>query len=159
MNLDLYHTGFVQRWHTHTLLARLGQTLGHHQWGVATIIGQLHPEPSADLILAALWHDVGEFVSGDMPYGAKRNNPALSKKLKRVEEAAHLTLTGCLFVGSDDDDQMWINMADRLEAYLYVRRFHPHLLDTPEWLECMDDVMHVAEKLGAYDDVLNLVNS
>jgi 5'-deoxynucleotidase len=158
MNPDLYHTGFVQRWHTHTLLARLGQTLGHHQWGVATIIGQLHPEPSAGLILAALWHDVGEKVSGDMPYGAKRNNPALSKKLKDVEEAAHLALVQCLFVGSDEDE-MWINMADRLEAYLYVRTFHPHLLNTPEWLECMDDVMRMAEELGAYDDVLNLVNS
>jgi len=158
MNPDLYQTGFVQRWHTHTLLARLGQTLGHHQWGVATIIGQLHPEPSAGLILAALWHDVGEKVSGDMPYGAKRGNPSLSHALKQVEEVAHLVLTGVFFV-HNDEDEMWISMADRLEAYLYVQTFHPHLLNTDEWRECMDDVMRMAEKLGVYDGVLNLISS
>ena len=156
MNPDLYKSGFVQRWHTHHVLARTGQTLGHHQWGVATIIAALHPCPSAALLMAAMWHDVGESVSGDMPFTAKRNNVALSYELGKIEHKAQSRLTQRNIV-IDDDDEAWLKMADRLEAYLYVQTVEPRLLDSDDWQECLDDIFAISEELGIYDDVAELV--
>ena len=156
MNPDLYKSGFVQRWHTHPVMARAGQTLGHHQWGVATIIAALHPCPSAELLVSAMWHDVGEFVSGDMPYTAKRSNPTLSYELGKIEDRAKRKLTGAQFL-LDDDDKSWIELADRLEAYLYVQTVAPQILCDDDWMECMDHIFEMADELGVYEEIAELV--
>jgi 5'-deoxynucleotidase len=156
MNPDLYLSGFVQRYHTHPTLARLGQTLAHHQWGVATLLAKLHPEPSAALLKAALWHDVGEFVSGDVPYTAKRNNVALSYESKRVEDRAREEITGHMFI-EVGDSSLWLELADRLEAYLYVNTVAPDLLDSDEWFECSEDIFDLAHELGVYHEVAELM--
>jgi 5'-deoxynucleotidase YfbR-like HD superfamily hydrolase len=156
MNPDLYKSGFVQRWHTHPVLARTGQTLGHHQWGVATIIAALHPAPSAALIMSAIWHDAGEFVSGDMPYDAKRGNITLSYELGKVEDRARRKLTGSR-QSLDDDDKAWLELADRLEAYLYVQVVEPRLLDSNDWIDALDNIFEMADELGIYEDIAELV--
>lgn len=154
MNHDLYKSGFVQRWHTHPNLARLGQTLGHHQWGVATIIAQLHPKPSVALLMAALWHDVGESVSGDIPHMAKHDSPALAYEAGRVEDTTRERLTGWILADMDSD---WLHMADRLEAYLYVQTMQTDVLDHEDWFNCLEDILETAERLGVYDDVLEVL--
>jgi len=157
MNPELYESGFVQRWHTHPTLARLGQTLGHHQWGVATLIAQLHDNPSAALLMAALWHDVGEFEAGDMPYGAKEWNPALAYELNNVERRAALRITQSRLIQLDDDEADWLHLCDRLEAYLYVKTVAPHLLGSEEWRDCLNDIEKIAVDVGAYGVVSELV--
>jgi len=157
MDPELYETSFIQRWHTHPTLARLGQTLGHHQWGVATLIAQLHPQPSAGILMAALWHDVGERGSGDIPYNAKRQNPELAYQARKAEKRTAERLTR-LRLNLSDYDETWLTMCDRLEAYLYVKTVAPHLLETEEWHECLCDIFEKAENLGVYDEVAELVD-
>lgn len=131
---ELYLTSFVQRWHTHPRLAREGQNLGHHQWGCAALIAQLHPEPTTALVLAALFHDVGEAVTGDMPYTAKQRYGDI---LGPMEKESQERLTGYRFHLTDEDNR-WIKFVDRLESYLFVKLKSPSVLAEPEWIKCRD---------------------
>jgi 5'-deoxynucleotidase YfbR-like HD superfamily hydrolase len=60
----------VTRYHTVTTLRR--ETVGHHSHGVALICRLLDPAASAQLLTAALLHDLAEHEVGDIPSPAKR---------------------------------------------------------------------------------------
>lgn len=60
----------VRRYHTVTTLRE--ETVGHHSHGVAMLCVLLCPNVSADLLKAALMHDLAEQITGDIPSPAKR---------------------------------------------------------------------------------------
>lgn len=60
----------VKRYHTVTTLRE--ETVGHHSHGVALLCLLLCPSAGADLLKAALLHDLAEQVTGDIPSPAKR---------------------------------------------------------------------------------------
>lgn len=60
----------VTRYHTVQTLQR--ETVGHHSHGVALICLVLDPNASANLLRAALVHDLAEQHTGDIPSPAKR---------------------------------------------------------------------------------------
>jgi hypothetical protein len=132
VKLELYLSSFVQRWHTDLHLARLGQTLGHHQWGAATLIAVLHPNPSRDLLLAALTHDAGEVMTGDLPWDFKQSFPEVAEM---VEEAGGVARDMMINRRLDlsETDQKWIALADALEAWLYVAVNMPERLAQGDW--------------------------
>ncbi|MGA1757047.1 MAG: YfbR-like 5'-deoxynucleotidase [Pseudomonadales bacterium] len=149
----LYESSFVQRWHTHPRLARLGQTLGHHQWACAALIAELHPLPTTALVLAALYHDVGEAVTGDMPYMAKR---MFGDVLGAYEKEAAQQITGHTFDLSEEDER-WLKLVDRLESVLFVRLNAPDLLAHPEWIECIEWIKLEASSLGVGTEVRGML--
>lgn len=59
----------VKRYHTVT--THREETVGHHSHGVAMLCLLLEPDASADLLKAALMHDLAEQVTGDTPSPAK----------------------------------------------------------------------------------------
>ena len=57
----------------HTVRRIHSETVGHHSFGVAWFCILLHPvQPSSDLLIAALSHDVAEHEVGDLPAPTKR---------------------------------------------------------------------------------------
>lgn len=60
----------VKRYHTVTTLRE--ETVGHHSHGVAMLCILLCPNISANLLKAALMHDLAEQSTGDIPSPAKR---------------------------------------------------------------------------------------
>lgn len=60
----------VKRYHTVETLKE--ETVGHHSHGVAMLCIFLAGEPSAELLKAALLHDLAEHQLGDIPSPAKR---------------------------------------------------------------------------------------
>ncbi len=67
--------GTVRRYHTHRLLRPPNNA--EHQWGVAMIVDHLwraagYHETPPQLIVKALYHDVPEYDTGDMPAWVKR---------------------------------------------------------------------------------------
>lgn len=140
----LYESSFVQRWHTHPRLARLGQTLGHHQWCCAALLASLHPAPTTALLLATLFHDVGEAATGDMPYMAKKHYGDI---LGALEQEAAEQITNHTFELSDEDER-WIKLVDRLESVLYVNLNAPDLLAHAEWQQCIEWIKLEASSLG-----------
>jgi len=60
----------VVRYHTVTTLQH--ETVGHHSHGVACLTLMIQPDASRELLVAALYHDLAEHQTGDIPSPAKR---------------------------------------------------------------------------------------
>lgn len=74
----------VKRWHTQRTIRE--QTLATHSYGLVMLVVQLDPMCRKELMLAALKHDLPEFITGDMPAHTKRNNPALAIMMEEMEK-------------------------------------------------------------------------
>lgn len=111
-----YLSGKVRRWHTHH---DLNQTNADHSWGVAMILLKIHPDPSSALIKAALLHDCGEILVGDIPTYSKRNIPGL-KDLLDVAEVGAMHSMQLQFPSLTNEERQWLSLADALEAAMFV---------------------------------------
>ncbi len=107
----------VERCHAHPHLLRY--SVGHHSHGVAAIAihtwqwahGKL---PRAELIVAALYHDVPERVTGDVPQPVKL---LLGGTLDAVE-ARVLTWMG-VNVELTELEARWLECSDRVELWMW----------------------------------------
>jgi hypothetical protein len=87
---------------------------------VANIILLTHPDPSMNLIRAALWHDVTERWAGDTPAPAKYQiNPELGRVLAETEDQIARTIG--LRVDLTQEERQWLAAADVAELILWAR--------------------------------------
>lgn len=78
--------GAVKRFHTVPTIKE--ETVGEHSFGVAMMVLAItNHKASAELLRAALFHDMAEQTTGDSPYTAKRAFPMLKCLLESVEES------------------------------------------------------------------------
>ena len=76
--------GNVKRYHTDRVIHH--ETIAHHSWGVAMFcIALSKDKPSLNLLKAALYHDLAEHVTGDVPAPAKWENQCLKDELESIE--------------------------------------------------------------------------
>lgn len=103
--------GDVKRFHTVTMLQ--DNLVASHSWGVATLIFDVFPSASVELVKAALYHDVAEHVTGDISAPTKWRYPKLSEALVVVEQETEkeLGIEVCL---SDEEASIlkFCDMAD-----------------------------------------------
>ena len=113
----LYNAARTKRWHTHDMLKE--QNLADHQWGVALIVMTIMPG-RYNLLKAALTHDLGEAVTGDVPYTGKKMYPEIKRLTEQAEyEFAVRYGTATSLTAEDAAILAW---ADMLEAYLHAKR-------------------------------------
>lgn len=124
--------GYCTRWHANPDMAHIRETLAEHHARVAQIILALHPDPTLDLIDAALHHDAGEPTLGDLPQPFKASHPELAAAHAAAEDVA-LERIGCRFDLSGDDLK-WLKFADRLAAYAHAAQVAPALLRRDDWV-------------------------
>lgn len=75
----------VRRFHTLTNVIT-PETVGHHTAGVIGIIFCLYGQkPPLELVELALYHDSGEYITGDAPATAKWDFPAISEAMDASE--------------------------------------------------------------------------
>lgn len=139
--LAIFRAGFVRRWHTNPELAHTCDRIDGHSARVARIILALHPSPSLGLIHAALIHDDGESVVGDMPHGAKDGH--LGTEYRHAEGTATRRLWGDL-PGLSGHDSLWLKFADRLDAYMWAAHHASHVLNRGGWPEARADLLGLA---------------
>jgi 5'-deoxynucleotidase YfbR-like HD superfamily hydrolase len=82
--LSIRQGGNVKRFHTRTMLRE--HLVSSHSWGVATLVLAVHPLASADLLKAALYHDVAEGTTGDIAAPTKWEHPELAAAARKVEQ-------------------------------------------------------------------------
>jgi hypothetical protein len=76
----------VKRFHTVPTIGE--ETVGTHSFGVAMMVLAITDQKaSANLIRAALFHDMAEQVTGDTPFTSKKAFPMVQCALAVVEEA------------------------------------------------------------------------
>lgn len=107
--------GNVKRWHITPIIGE--QTVAAHSWGVACILLELYPEASANLIKAALYHDVAEGYTGDLPAQVKWEYEGLDKELKKVEARIEAKL-GIQFELTTKEASL-LKIADTLELLIF----------------------------------------
>lgn len=76
--------GSVIRYHTWPMLRR--ETVAEHAWNVLRIYSTIFGYPEPQVTKYIIWHDCGEFATGDLPFPIKANNPELKESLDKLEE-------------------------------------------------------------------------
>lgn len=136
MTYDLYRSGFVRRYHSSPEMAHLGQTNGHHQWGVAVLLFRLFGDRIDNLVPVweALHHDTGEMGSADVSHPAKQNYPALGKAAAEAErvERADMEVPEAWM---REEERAMLKFCDRLESYLFASVRAPWVLGRDGWPE------------------------
>ena len=73
----------IQRYHTVPLIRP--QTVGEHTAGVIALACYLNGSFNEELMKAALYHDIAELSTGDIPANVKVENPQMAEAVKTVE--------------------------------------------------------------------------
>ena len=157
MTWQLYRTGFVQRYAQNPDMAWTGQTLGHHQWGVVTLLFALFPD---EVNLALLWeahhHDTGEMGTCDASYPAKQKHRRMAHAIAEAEEQERHDMGVGPAVLLPREAAM-LSLCDRLESLLYAAVRTPWVLDRDGWPEMRDFIVAAAVDLGVADAVEGLL--
>ncbi len=118
---QLYLNSRTRRYHTRP---EINQNVKEHSFGVALIISTLHPNPSANLLKAAILHDCPEGVYGDFLAPAKDKFPEIAEFDKRLAEL-YWEEIGIRFPELDEEEKIWLEFADRYECVLFGRSCVP----------------------------------
>lgn len=115
MNQEAYRAGYVRRWHTHPFYK---QTVAEHSWGAAMIIISECPNPSANLLKAALIHDLHEAMIGDItPAGKTILNIREKEEAYKLQWLKELKIE---WPPLTDEEKWWLEYADKGEATLFT---------------------------------------
>ena len=112
----------VERFHIKRTI--VNQTIGEHSFGVAWFCWFLTDgKPSANLLMAALVHDLGEHVVGDMPAPTKRSLGAkFREELEQMENFAVAGTMGKVHDQLTVDEKRLLKLADAMEGMLFCIR-------------------------------------
>jgi 5'-deoxynucleotidase YfbR-like HD superfamily hydrolase len=111
--------GFVQRCHARQMTREYN--VAHHSFNLAGLLSIFHPNPSAQLLQAALWHDVPERFTGDIPTPVKIAVPSLKAALDSVEGAIFDRLGVREIMALSAEDKQWLKGCDMVELWLWAR--------------------------------------
>ena len=133
-----YLATFTRRWHTHPHLSHTVDPVGYHS-GRMGVLALDFFGADGPLLAACLVHDLGEHVTGDVPFGS----PC---KSDFHEEHARLMM------GMDypcDDPR--VKFLDLLDSYLWARHHAPHLMGRDDWRKQHLTITDMADRLGISD--------
>lgn len=112
-----YVGGAVSRFHTHDTIKP--QTVAQHSFGVACLVWLLSNETAtAHELMAALTHDLGERITGDIPSPAKR---ALNIRAKVGEVEEEVLRRSMMDFGETltVEQQLRLKLADALDGLAF----------------------------------------
>ena len=119
MDIDsLLLAGDTRRWHT---VPGLDQTVAEHSWGVAMCIAAKYPNASAELLRAALLHDIHEIDFGDVPSPVKQRCPDIAVHEETFREEFYQK-SGLKQPELTAEEKKILTSCDQLEALVFVSR-------------------------------------
>ncbi len=107
----------VKRWHTERIIGE--QTVGKHSLDALSMLLVLHPNPTITLIRAMAWHDMAESRCGDLPSHVLWRHNALRIYYEDLQEDTLQEDFGLHLSQLTEEEKIWINAIDKLEAYLF----------------------------------------
>lgn len=114
--VQFYQAGSeVSRYHTVKTL--MTETVGHHSHGVAMLCIILEPNARAELIKSALFHDLSEHQTGDIPSPAKREY-GIGEQVSELEDRL-LSEAGLEMPVLDKDEKRVLKLADIAQGALF----------------------------------------
>jgi hypothetical protein len=125
---------FTRRWHTHPHLSQTNDPIGYHSGRMGVLALDFFGE-DANLLAACLTHDLGEYVTGDAPFGSP---------CKDMEYEDDVRLDMGMFYQCDAR----VKFLDLLDSYLWARHHAPHVLKEPEWIKQWLTITEMGHNLG-----------
>lgn len=116
---DMMKSGKTERYHNHPMIK--SQNVADHTWGVVMCVLWLtNGDASAYLIKSAMYHDVPEKATGDMPGPVKNKHPELRAALEAVEDE----YIGLMNIGIalTSEENLILKIADSMELILHAKR-------------------------------------
>lgn len=111
------HASKTKRLHTWSIIGQ--QNIAEHSWGVAMLIRDLYRRanliPRAQLLMAALSHDLPEGHLGDMPAPLKWKEPEIKHRYERLEREEAIRLHVHDEPDLSEDEKRILEFADKLE--------------------------------------------
>lgn len=145
--LKQWQATFVRRWHTSPHLSHTVDPVGYHSGRMAVLALTLFPDASRDLLAAIAVHDLGESVTGDVPWGAKRDL-GLKEALDELEEVS-LSNMGLYVPLYSETDARRLKFLDRLDAYLWAKHHATAMVEVAnDWQGQLEWMRREAEELG-----------
>ena len=133
MNLwQIFNAGRCRRWHTHPVMADYDDRLDAHQGRVARLAMALFPGDTA-LILAALIHDDGESIVGDVPNPVKNRLPQVARDALDEMERIGIDRMWGHQPALNLDQGKRLRLCDKLDAIMWAASKAPHLMREPGW--------------------------
>lgn len=134
-----YYAAMTRRWHANPHLRASGDDLASHGGRMAILALMFWPDASRELIVQCITHDLGEGVTGDIPWGAPNKD--------HDAEADALDDMGMAF-GVGIADQCRVKFLDGLDAYLWARHHSPALMFREDWTAQREKLLAQADDLG-----------
>lgn len=111
--IALRRGGGTRRFHTEPVIHE--ETVAQHSFGVACIITLIEPGCSVALLKAALFHDVAEQDTGDVPAPVKWQHSELKDLLERIEVMFHAKHDNAFQQHLTDAEMVALKWADSLD--------------------------------------------
>lgn len=158
---QIFRAGRVRRWHANSDLSWTDDYVDGHQGRVARIILALCPDPSATLIAAALTHDDGEWMFGDIPApGKAAMTPMFRHALNQAESDARQAVWGDKSPSAlTEKEYAWLRLADRLDGYMWCLFTMPDVTLRAEWQDAKRGIEALAASLDCVEDVTRVIGS
>lgn len=116
---NIARSGRVTRYHNTPMVTR--QTIADHTWGVMVCLNWLLDDKvPAHMLKAAMYHDVPEIVTGDVPAPAKADNSMLKDVLTLIENQVKTDLD--IHVHTSEWEAAVISMADTMELMMHCKK-------------------------------------
>lgn len=143
--------GNVRRYHTARIIGE--QTVATHSFNMCLILMEVLENPSVNVLKAAMFHDLPELVTGDVPATFKWKFPAVADVLTATEDVIIEEFK--LNVELTDEERRALKFSDMLELCMFCceqlelgnRSMLPILERGTNYLQQMSKVNEKASKL------------
>ena len=131
-----YYAAMTRRWHTNEHLSHTVDPIGYHGGRMAILALMFWPLCNKWLLAQCVTHDLGEYETGDIPFGAKNKDHG-------EEDVARV----CMGMDFGTPDAR-LKFLDILDAYLWAQHHAPHVLNRNDWKEQREKILDTAFDLG-----------
>ena len=139
-----YYAAMTRRWHANADLSHTCDPVGYHGGRMAILALMLWPDAERGLLATCVIHDLGEYKTGDIPWGAPNKDHDTERQALRDMGFRY---------GYDDPR---LKFLDSLDAYLWARHHAPHIMERKDWVDQRDNLLATANELGVCLDQFNI---
>ena len=108
----------VKRYHTVQIIGQ--ETVAEHSFGVVMmVIALTEGKATNKLLKSALYHDLAEQITGDIPAPVKWQHPVLKTSLQIIEESFESTHS--LQISLSEEEETVLKWADLLQLLLFCK--------------------------------------
>lgn len=131
-----YYAAMTRRWHTNEHLSHTVDPVGYHGGRMAILALMFWPLCGKELLADCVTHDLGEYKTGDIPFGAPNKD--------HQGEVEARMIMGMNYHSWDDR----LKFLDSLDAYLWAQHHAPLVLNRNDWKEQREKILDTAFDLG-----------